>query len=370
MTTFPLESFLGDLEFLINTDSGSADIEGNLQVASFFKERFEKAGLKTTLHRVGTLGHPVVTARTQGSASYDCFFSGHIDTVFPSGTVSERPFRREGNFVYGPGTVDMKAGALLILYLAEYLRKEHPAFSFTIALNSDEEIGSPDSTPLLREFAANCRHIFIFEGQRKQGQFVNERKGIVKFDIEVSGVASHAGTAPHQGVSAILELSEIVVDFSKLQNLERGTSINVGLMEGGSALNVIPAHASAKMELRYTSHREYERILRAISKMETKPHLSGTSVTFTAISHYPPLEITEATEQMMQTLAPLGLSYVKAGGTSDANRLACLGLPILDGCGPGGGFPHSEKEFLDITTIPARFWKMVDIMKRLAEFKR
>lgn len=370
MTTFPLESFLGDLEFLINTDSGSADIEGNLQVASFFKERFEKAGLKTTLQRVGTLGHPVVTARTQGSASYDCFFSGHIDTVFPSGTVSERPFRREGNFVYGPGTVDMKAGALLILYLAEYLREEHPTLSFTIALNSDEEIGSPDSTPLLREFAANCRHIFVFEGQRKQGQFVNERKGIAKFDIEVLGVASHAGTAPQQGVSAILELSEIVVDFSKLQNLERGTSINVGLMEGGSALNVIPAHASAKMELRYTSNREYERILRAISKMETKPHLSGTSVTFTAISHYPPLEITEATEQMMQTLAPLGLSYVKAGGTSDANRLACLGLPILDGCGPGGGFPHSEKEFLDITTIPARFWKMVDIMKRLAEFKR
>lgn len=84
---------------------------------------------------------------------------------FPKGR-----FRREGNFVYGPGTVDMKAGALLILYLAEYLRKEHPAFSFTIALNSDEEIGSPDSTPLLREFAANCRHIFIFEGQRKQGR--------------------------------------------------------------------------------------------------------------------------------------------------------------------------------------------------------
>lgn len=366
MTTFPLESFLDDLKFLINTDSGSADIEGNLQVASFFKERFEKAGLETALHRVGTLRCPVVIAKTTGTSSYDYFFSGHIDTVFPSGTVSERPFRREGNFVYGPGTVDMKAGALLILYLAEYLREEHPTLSFTIALNSDEEIGSPDSTPLLREFAATCRHIFIFEGQRKQGQFVNERKGIAKFDIEVSGVASHAGTAPQQGVSAILELSEIVVDFSKLQNLERGTSINVGLMQGGSALNVIPAHASAKMELRYTSHREYERILRAMSKMETKPHLSGASVTFTAISHYPPLEITEATEQMMQTLAPLGLSYVKAGGTSDANRLACLGLPILDGCGPGGGFPHSEREFLDLDTIPTRFDQLIEIIKKLS----
>ena len=120
------------------------------------------------------------------------------------------------------------------------------------------------------------------------------------------------------------------------------------------------------MELRYTSHREYERILRAMSKMETKSHLSGASVTFTAISHYPPLEITEATEQMMQTLAPLGLSYVKAGGTSDANRLACLGLPILDGCGPGGGFPHSEKEFLDITTVPARFEQLIEIIKKLS----
>ena len=305
-------------------------------------------------------------AKTTGTSSYDYFFSGHIDTVFPSGTVSERPFRREGNFVYGPGTVDMKSGTLLILYLAEYLVKNMPEVSFMVLLNSDEELGSPDSTPLLREFAANCRHIFIFEGQRKQGQFVNERKGIAKFDIEVSGVASHAGTAPHQGVSAILELSKIIVDFSKLQNLERGTSINVGLMQGGSALNVIPAHASAKMELRYTSHREYERILRAMSKMATKPHLSGASVTFTAISHYPPLEITEAAKQMMQTLAPLNLAYVKAGGTSDANRLSCLGLPILDGCGPGGGFPHSEKEFLDITTVPARFEQLIEIIKTIA----
>ena len=366
MTTFPLESFLDDLKFLINTDSGSADIEGNLQVASFFKERFEKAGLETVLHRVGTLRRPVVIAKTPGSASYDYFFSGHIDTVFPSGTVSERPFRREGNFVYGPGTVDMKAGALLILYLAEYLRKEHPAFSFTIALNSDEEIGSPDSTPLLREFAANCRHIFIFEGQRKQGQFVIERKGIAKFDIEVEGIASHAGAAPQEGVSAILELSKVVVDFSKLQRLDKGTSINVGLMEGGTALNVIPPHAKARMEVRYTSVGEFNRVLRAISKMHESPHASGAKVKFTQISHYSPLVITSATKQMMDALKPLNLQYVKTGGISDANRLACLALATIDGCGPGGGFPHSEREFLDLDTIPARFDQLIEIIKKLS----
>ena len=201
---------------------------------------------------------------------------------------------------------------------------------------------------------------------RKQGQFVNERKGIAKYDIQVEGIASHAGTAPRQGVSAIVELSKIIVDLSKAQNLDKGTSINVGLIDGGAALNVIAPSAHAVMEVRYTSGREFSRITQRLQKMTDRPHLEGASVSFRQISHYPPLTITPATRSLMDKLESLGLEYVKAGGTSDANRLAGLGISILDGCGPGGGFPHSEKEFLDLTTVPQRFHRMLEIFRKLS----
>ena len=398
---FPLDAFLDDLEILINTDSGTADIEGCSRMAAFFETRFRKAGFDTKLHRTGNAQRPVLLAKNpvaacvlpgvpaesgailpnatatevQAAASTlqpiqlagkPFFFCGHLDTVFPKGTTTARPYRRDGDLVYGPGTVDMKAGALLILYLAEYLAEAAPQIPLTIALNSDEEIGSPDSAALLRSAAQDAQAIFIFEGQRKQGQFVNERKGIAKFAIDVSGIASHAGTAPAEGVSAILELAKTIVDLSNLQHLERGTSVNVGLLEGGTALNMIAPHAAAKMEVRYTEAKEFRRVLRALDNLQTHPHLDGAKIRVTRISHYPPLVITSQTRAMMERLAPLGLHYVRAGGTSDANRLADLGIPILDGCGPGGGFPHSEKEFLDITTVPQRFERMLQILKALA----
>ena len=368
---FLLSAFLDDLEVLINTDSGTADIEGCSQMAAFFEMRFRKIGFDTKLHRVGDAQRPVLLARNPAAAAAllpikPFFLCGHLDTVFPKGTTAARPYRRDGDLVYGPGTVDMKAGALLILYLAEYLAKAAPQIPLIVALNSDEEIGSPDSAALLRSAAQDAQAIFIFEGQRKQGQFVNERKGIAKFALDVSGVASHAGTAPAEGVSAILELAKTIVDLSKLQRLERGTSVNVGLLEGGTALNMIAPHASAKMEVRYTETKEFRRVLRALDKLQAHPHLDGAKIRVTRISHYPPLVITPQTRAMMERLAPLDLHYVRAGGTSDANRLADLGIPILDGCGPGGGFPHSEKEFLDTTTVPQRFERMLQILKALA----
>ena len=388
---FPLEEYLNDLETIINIDSGSTDLEGCRKVADFFCAKLKAAGFLTEIRSAGIQNRPLVVAKHPASDSitdstsvssstsvplhmsapsedshYDFFLNGHLDTVFPKGTTAQRPFRKEGNLIYGPGTVDMKAGALLIVYLAHYMKATLPQVSFTIALNCDEEIGSPDSFEELRKLASCCRHIFIFEGMRKQGQFVNERKGIAKYDIQVEGIASHAGTAPRQGVSAIVELSKIIVDLSKAQNLDKGTSINVGLIDGGTALNVIAPSAHAIMEVRYTSEREFSRITRRLQKMTDRPHLEGASVSFRQISHYPPLTITPATRSLMDKLGSLGLEYVKAGGTSDANRLAGLGISILDGCGPGGGFPHSEKEFLDLTTVPQRFYRMLEIFRKLS----
>ena len=130
-------------------------------------------------------------------------------------------------------------------------------------LNSDEELGSVDSADILREQAARCRRAFIFEGGRKGGKLVNERKGIAKFRIEIQGMASHSGTAPRRGASAVVELAHWIVQLDKLKNYNKGTTINVGLMEGGTALNMVAPHSKALMEVRYVQPQEFKRVERA-----------------------------------------------------------------------------------------------------------
>lgn len=357
-----LEKYLTDLEYIINIDSGSQDIEGNNQVAVFFLKAFKEAGFETKLERAGTAQRPVVVAMTPGFDQYAFYLGGHMDTVFPSGTVAQRPFRREGESIYGPGTVDMKAGCLLILYIAKELMEVKPQLPLCVVLNSDEETGSADSVEILRHYASKCDSALIFEGGRKEGKLVNQRKGIAKFLIEVEGIASHSGTAPKQGASAIVELAHWIVKLDKLKNYDRGTTVNIGLMEGGTALNMVAPYSKASMEVRYVEENEYLRVKRALKKMATKSFVEGATANVTQLSHYPPLIPNEKTKELMHRLEKFDLRYVKAGGTSDANRLASLGIPIIDGCGPQGGFPHSEKEFLSIESVTQRFELLRDVI--------
>lgn len=350
-----MDRYLKDLEHIINIDSGSSDIEGNLRMAEFFAGAFEEAGFATEVHRVGQLNRPVVVAKTPGAEEFAFYLGGHLDTVFPRGTAAERPFHIREGCAFGPGTVDMKAGSLLILYIAREIMETAPEIPLCIVLNSDEELGAVDSAELLRAEAAKCRRAFIFEGGRKGGKLVNERKGIGKFKIEIHGIASHSGTAPRRGASAIVELAHWIVELDKLKNYDKGTTINVGRIEGGTALNVVAPYSKAVAEVRYVHPQEFRRVEHMLEKLADKPYVEGTSAEITKLSHYPPLVLTAKTKALMKEMEKYQLEYVKAGGTSDANRLAALDIPIIDGCGPLGGFPHSENEFLTIETVPQRF---------------
>lgn len=361
---FNEKRYLKDLEYIVNIDSGTANVTGCRKIADFFLQRFSEAGFHTQLLEAGDAKRPVVAAVTpQTQPLYEFYLGGHLDTVFPDGTASNRPFFIENGCAYGPGTIDMKSGALLILYLAEALIKTVPRVSLCIVLNSDEEIGSADSAQILRDWGSRCRRALIFEGGRKGGRLVNERKGIAKYHIQIKGIASHAGTAPQKGASAVVELAHWILKLDKLKNYGKGTSINVGLIKGGTALNVVAAESHGDVEVRYREAEELARVERALASLCEKPYVKGVQAQITRLSHYPPLLLTKKTEKMMEELAPYHLEYVKAGGISDANRLAVLDIPIIDGCGPQGGFPHSEKEFLRIETVSQRFELFYDIIK-------
>ena len=362
----------------------------------FLAARLENAGLSVTWHSCGADGRPLLTAvspsagysktqskNSEGSAEkpYDFLLVGHFDTVFPAGTAAQRPFRldtAEGR-VYGPGTVDMKAGVLLMIYLAEYLTAVHPDIRLCLLLDCDEETGSADSAPFLTEYGEKSRCAFIFEGARKTGQFVSQRKGCRKYEIEITGVASHAGTAPRQGANAIVEMARWITALDKLKRYDKGTSVNIGLVQGGTALNVVPDRCTAKMEVRYTDEKEILRIQRAIARLSRKPSVENTQAHVTCLSDMPPLRLSPEARVLMDQMAAYGvehqneieaglfdpIDFVSAGGLSDANRLAACGIPVMDGCGPGGGFPHSEKEFLSLDSLQKRYRLLTGLLPYL-----
>lgn len=369
---FNLNQYLIDLKHIVNIDSGTTNIEGNYKIAHFFQEKFEKEGFKTKLYSLGEEKRPLLSATYSPISSnntYDFFMVGHIDTVFPDGTATVRPFTIEGDKAFGPGTIDMKSGALLIFYIAKFIKNRYPDISLSIALNSDEEIGSKDSKDTLIRLGSLCQRCLIFEGGRKKGQFVYERKGIAKFKIQVSGMAAHSGTAPKEGANAIVQLAHIVTRIDKLNNYEKGTSVNVGIINGGKALNIIPDNCEALVEVRYWEERQLNQILESFSIFEKYPYVDRTISHIDLISHYPPLLCNKTTVNFISQLRDFGskngytIEFVRAGGVSDGNRLATLGIPIIDGCGPSGGFPHSDKEFLSIKTVEKRFKLITDMIK-------
>ncbi len=390
---FPMKQFLEELETIINIDSGTSDIEGCRKAASFYKHRMEQAGLLTQyLLLDDENANPVIGAITPVCARprmngkpYDFLFVGHMDTVFPRGTAAQRPFRLEyedGRPVraYGPGTVDMKAGTLLMIYIAEYLTKHYPDLRLALLLNSDEETGSAESLKKLHFWGGQTDMVFVFEGGRKQDQFVTQRKGCNKYEIRVSGVSAHAGTSPWKGANAIVQMGQLVTALDDLKNYNRGTSVNIGLISGGTALNVVPDSCTAQMEVRYSDPKEMTRVKYAIDKLAKRPpKVEGTKVEFELLRSTQPLQEFAYTRKVMDKMRAYESQYradlkelkdagslaedcpvypvdfVAAGGLSDANRLAACHVPVIDGCGPGGGNPHRPDEYLTIDTVVKRF---------------
>ena len=192
-------------------------------------------------------------------------------------------------------------------------------------------------------------------------------------------MASHAGTAPRQGASAIVEMARWITALDKLKRYDRGTSVNIGLVQGGTVLNVVPDRCTAKMEVRYTDEKEILRIERSITRLSRKPSVENTQAHVTCLSDMLPLRLSPETRVLMDQMAAYGvehqneieaglfdpIDFVSAGGLSDANRLAACGIPVMDGCGPGGGFPHSEKEFLSLDSLQKRYRLLTGLLPYL-----
>jgi len=283
---------------------------------------------------------------------------GHLDTVWPLGTLKTMPCRENGGRVWGPGTLDMKAGvamaftALALLNEANLLRRE-----VVLLLNGDEEIGSAHSRPVIEQVAKECAAVYVLEPA--QGLACKTaRKGVAGWRIEVRGIAAHAGVDFEKGASAIRELARVIEKVSGYTNLKRGLTVSVGVASGGTKSNVIPAEAWAEVDVRIPRMADGPRLARKFAAL--KPADPRCKLIVTGAINRPPMERSRGTVRLYRKArslaAELGfvLNEASTGGGSDGNFTAALGIPTLDGLGAVGEGAHARHESVVIEHLAPR----------------
>ena len=373
------EKFLVDLETIVNIDSGSRYVPGLEAVSAFFQKRFQKIGWTTTNYSFDDGKVPCLEAVNKplsgNDSALDLLFIGHMDTVFEQGTAAARPFARDEKRAYGPGVCDMKGGLVTMLHIAELLQQTAVAKDITIAMafNSDEEIGSRGSRPWYEGLATKSRCVFVFEPWRSTGERILQRKGGGNFDVICHGKAAHAGAAPEDGANAVIELAHQILAVKELARGDHGTTVNVTVIEGGTADNVIPDYAKASVDVRIANADEGQRIEDSFQVLGRKVHTPGVRVEVCGEINRMPMVPSEKTMQLWEQIAALGesigleMTLTTTGGCSDGNYTAALGIPTIDAMGVRGGCVHSEDEYIELDSIIPNMHLMFEIVKAFAD---
>jgi len=285
---------------------------------------------------------------------------GHYDTVYPTGTLTKMPFRISGGKAYGPGTFDMKAGIVQALFALDVLRELGAPLQKRIVFlwTSDEEIGSTTSRKLIEEQAQRSDAVFVLEPSfGPRGLLKTSRKGVGEARLTVLGRASHAGLAPEKGVNAIHELAVQIARIEKWNNLRGGVTVNADIVSGGSRTNVIADRAEATLDLRAWRHADMGALEKRLHAL--KPLHRGAKLEIHGGFDRPPLERRHSSALFTRAKAiarQLGFSLgeAAAGGGSDGNFTAALGVPTLDGLGAVGDGAHATHEHVVLDTMPQR----------------
>ena len=380
------KNYVKDLEILTNIDSGNGDPEGTGKAAKFVGGKLQELG-GTVEYRTNERSTHLI-ARITGKGTFRLLMIGHIDTVFKKGEVAKRPFRLdEKNIAYGPGVGDDKATVVQTIYAMKAL-KELGFDSFGEIIfyyNGEEEGGSPTAVAIVAELAQQADMAVIMDTARPDWGIVTQRKGSANYEIQVSGISGHAGNAPHESASAIMELGNQISrlykiasplpenpqDYTMEKLKEKGIQdhgqfippncINVGVIGStNDRINVIPGDAFAKLNVRCYTVAEQERVDQAIKDLANHTIVPGTKVTITGGIHTGPMEKTP----QVQKLVDMYKAIVKreynaevvewvAGGLTDGNRTAKF-IPTIDALGVENYEEHTDHEYVDLNTAVPR----------------
>ncbi|HVB24721.1 MAG TPA: M20 family metallopeptidase [Ktedonobacteraceae bacterium] len=375
-----LPQYLDDLRTIVNIDSGSYTKAGVDRVSDYLSERFAAFGFNTRLEWQQQYGHHLVATHT-GNASKGprILLIGHIDTVFPEGEVAKRPFTigsvQNKPIATGPGVLDMKSGVLIGMYGLHLLMSSQQAHyqRVTFVCNSDEEIGSPSSKPLIQALAKEADAAIVLEPGRLINTVVSSRRGSGQYRVEVRGVSAHAGVEPQRGRNAILELSYQVQKMQALNGTVSGTTLSVGIIRGGERTNVVPDYAYCDMDVRVSDPQGLKAIEEAMRNVTSQHELDDTQITLSGGMACMPFERNNRNAHLVQLVkeagSELGLKIedVGSGGASDANNTAAVGTPTIDGLGAGGGLAHNPGEYIELDYLPVRIALLAGLVGKIGK---
>ena len=359
------------IEALVAIESPSDDTAAVNRCGVELASRLSALGAALTRATPSTAGDHL--RASFGKGDRQVLLLGHFDTVWPIGQLQRMPLKRDGGRLHGPGVFDMKAGIALAT-LATRALAEHATLDrarIVMLWTSDEEIGSMTSRALIEAEAVKSEAVLVLEPSLPGGALKTSRKGVGQFELVVNGVSAHAGLDPGRGISAVHEMARQIIEIEKLQHLDRGITVNVGVVRGGSRPNVVAAEARASVDARAVTiadAREIESAMRSL-----KPHLKGAGIQVHGGFDRPPLErgpgVVKLFELARSVAREMGsdLAEGAAGGGSDGNFTAAVGVPTLDGLGAVGDGAHALHEHVVIDALAPRAALIAGLLARLIE---
>lgn len=348
-----MEALLGRL---VERNSFTSNPAGVASVVAEVEEALREAGVPSRRIASDRFGPHLAFGAERAAAPV--FLVGHTDTVFPPGGFEG--FRAEGDRGVGPGTFDMKGGIAVLVFGLAAARRAGLLDRVHVAglLVADEEVGSPESQPILRDLARGASCALVFESGRPGDLVVTRRRGVAALRAEARGVAAHAGNEPEKGRSAIWSLARFVDRVQPLSDRSRHLSVNVGTFRGGTTKNTVPEHAVCEVDLRFETIADGRALAARIEESAREAALPGTRLEVSRIAWRDPLERTPASAALAaeygacQEASGLGAGEAPpAGGGSDACTTGAAGIPSIDGLGPRGRGFHTTSEEVDLGSL-------------------
>ncbi len=353
-----ITALLDLLKQLVEMESPSTEKQALDGIGSFVAERMR--ALDADVTRFPQEGNGDHWLGSWGDGPGGLLLLAHLDTVYPIGTLATIPWRQDPGYVYGPGCLDMKVSVAMALIVIDRLISMGLMRQDRVALlcTSDEEIGSPSSRHLIEQEARKHDLVLCLEPALPDGSLKTWRKGILNFEVVAQGKAAHAGSDINAGTNAIVEIVHQVPKILELVDRSEDTTINIGVIEGGSRSNVVPETCTIQVDARAKMRSEGERVLKAMRGL--RPVLDGSKLTIEGGWNRPPMErdaLMQTTFHRAQEITSnlgIRLSEGGTGGGSDANFVAGIGIPVLDGLGAIGAGAHSSDEKVALKSLPLR----------------
>ena len=355
---------LDRLELLANIDSGTGQIEGINSIMLYLEQWLRDIGFAVELHSCDLYGKNLVARRQgQGGGHLRLLLIGHVDTVYPQGSVAIQPFHMRDGVAFGPGVIDMKSGVLQGIYTLQALVESgfEEYSELILVFNNDEEVGSAGSAPLIREIAQQVDVGLVLEPSRAIEVVTKARKGADKYVMDVIGVPAHSGAEPNRGRSAVIEMAHKMIAVHSLNSMFPGVTFNVTRISSSEQLNVVPDAARCHISVRAYTERGLDLAAEVLEQIAKGCSIPGTQTRLKRIrgriAYEATPEIMHLVEMAQVEAQGLGIDLVaeSKGGVSDGNLLMEVGVPTLDSLGPAGGGMHDlKREYLRVDSIPVR----------------